>query len=109
MAARSIHLNAQLDGAAPWIQGFATLAEAADKLDQIEGVTFVTMGASRVQDEELLENTFEGALHYDEDTLKKVFAAIQDVLSHQTPDAHELAVSVLNNLQNAGILFRERR
>lgn len=41
-------------------------------------------------------------LHYDEDTLMKVGEAVREMVGHNQ------AISVVNNIQNAGILFRER-
>lgn len=97
---RLISLGIGTDGAEDYMQTFQDMSELARSLG--DSHNYVTLSAQVVdgvpESEGKLEEVF-----YDENTLFKAHAAIQGVgFSEKT------AFDIINALQNAGILLRER-
>lgn len=85
------------------------LNEIAVDLDKAHDFDYITVSSVRPSN---LDEEDPGCDHekltYDDQTIKKVFEAIKEGLSHLAADDHMMANNVLLGLQNAGILFRER-
>lgn len=101
---RLINLGVATEGSEDYFRTFQDISELARNLG--ESHSYVSVSASVVGEEDDVEDVSSEAerLHHDENTLRKVYDAImKNGLSRKT------AEDVVNNLQNAGILFRERR
>lgn len=100
MMDRLISLSVGTDGAEDYFRTFQDISELARNLGAVHD--YVTVSASAVvggSDDEPDEDLF-----YDENTLVKVREAIM-----RRGIKDDLATLIITDLQNAGILFRERR
>ena len=109
LSKRMVSLSTVAIGGEEYAKTFKTMADLGLTLSETS--EYVSMSAtlmddsvvSKVESDCGCEKTF-----YDDETLKKVYRAIKDILHHDQLDAHQVANDILVNLQNHGILFRER-
>lgn len=98
---RMITLSVGTCGAEQWMHSFQDLSELAVNLG--ESHDYVNVVSSVISDER--EEDAEEYLRHDENTLLKVITAI----NAGVPDlSSEEVTNIVNQIQNAGILFRER-
>jgi hypothetical protein len=112
MTKRMISLSAVTNGSEEYYRLFQDLSELANNLSAVH--EYVTMNATWFSDDEGPQGDPDG-LYFDEATMFKVRQAIMDAIakelrvpvdSYQIMD--KLAMDIITELQNAGILFRER-
>lgn len=105
MMTRMVSLSVGTESADDWAETFQDLSELGKNL----GVThsYVSVSSTEIDDSEEPEGE---DLYYDDATLDKVRRAIGSALVRGTrrPDP-VLVTNIIGELQNAGILFRERR
>lgn len=97
---RLISLGIGVEGAENWINVFQDISELARNLAEVH--PYVNVTATRIGvDDDVVDEPEE--LYHDENTLIKVYGALE---GEGVP--HYTAVNLVNAMQNAGILFRER-
>jgi hypothetical protein len=97
---RLISLSVGTEGDEAWASTFQDLSELARNLGDAHG--YVSVSSSPLGEDS--DDAPEEDLFYDEETLFKVMRVLRERgLSRVRVE------SVINDLQNAGILFRERR
>lgn len=97
MTNRFVSLSVGTEGSEDFFQTFQDLSELAANLGQSHKYVSVSAGAID-EDEPEPEQ-----LYFDENTLFKVSKVLMDL-----GVSSELAADIVNGIQNAGILFRER-
>jgi hypothetical protein len=109
MTDRLISLTVGTKGAEEWFRSFQDLSELANNLGNVHH--YVSLSSSAMGDEE--PDPIDNDLYYDENTLRKVHNELVIVLSRCGAGEHmaseDLATTIIGELQNSGILFRERR
>lgn len=109
MTDRLISLTVGTKGAEEWFRAFQDLSELANNLGNVHH--YVSVSSSALGDEE--PDPVSDDLYHDENTLRKVHETLVIVLSRSGAGTHmageDIATNIIGELQNAGILFRERR
>lgn len=101
-----ISLSVGTKDAEVWHQTYQELSELAANLGAVHD--YVTVSSALVGGDDDVET--EDELYHDEETLTKVHAAIGKALLANTDEAHpDWITDIITEIQNAGILFRERR
>jgi hypothetical protein len=102
-----ISLTVGTEGAEEWFRAFQDLSELANNLGTVHH--YVSVSSSAVGNEE--SDPIDDDVYYDDNTMVKVREALVSTLSRlgSGTSASQAADAVILELQNAGILFRERR
>lgn len=114
MTSRNIGFNVETRHTNEWFQTFNDVTALARRLS--EGGQYVSVWAS-ASDAEVDTDTQETTLpgeYFDENTLFKVHTALQKIIDIDAASdfysgaKHKLVTDLINEMRNAGILFRER-
>lgn len=103
---RLISLTVGTKEAEEWFRTFQEISELGANLGASHhyvSVSSTDLGSDKEPDEDDLEQTY-----HDDNTMRKVRVAVgRAVLVHTDANA-DLVTDIINEIQNAGILFRER-
>lgn len=100
---RVLSLGVGTTGEEDFYRTFQDLSELARNLGASHDYVIVSATLVNVDDSEVLADDGED-LYHDEETLNKVRKIIAKYVGY-----HDVVLSIINDLQNTGILFRERR
>lgn len=100
-ATHSVNLNALTSDPEQWDQIYKEFTGVAK--DWGQRVEYISVSSSELGEE--IEVVEEEELYYDENTLQKVLEALKNV----SVLTDHLAREAITDMQNAGILFRERK
>lgn len=103
MMDRLITLGVGTSGTEEWMSTFQDISELARNLGEAHSYVNVTSTFVEEDDDEDYE---QERLYHDEDTLLKVVTQINRAVPFLTTKE---VTDIVNEIQNAGILFRERR
>lgn len=104
MVQRLVSLTVGMDETEDYFQTFQKISEIATDLDRAGDFSYINVSAQRVDEEvEPEQEQRSEPVYYDEFTLMKVRRAI---IKYGISD--NICTDLISNMQNEGILFRER-